>query len=76
MSSRKLALFPLNLVPWGPERVLLASTLSSFREDRHLAKTASPGRRDGGRGGRRIKKREGRERGVREREKKGRGRES
>lgn len=42
MSSRKVALFPLNLTPCGPERLRLASTLSSFREERHLAKTASP----------------------------------
>lgn len=42
MSSRKVALLPLNLTPCGPERLRLASTLSSFREERHLAKTASP----------------------------------
>ena len=42
MSSRKEALSPLNLAPEGPERLRLATTLSSFREDRHLAKTASP----------------------------------
>lgn len=42
MSSRKASLFPLNLTPCGPGRSLLASSLSSFSEDRHLAKTASP----------------------------------
>lgn len=51
MSSRKVALSPLNLTPCGPERLRLASTRSSLREDRHLAKTASPEtkrRREGG----------------------------
>lgn len=43
MSSRNTALSPLNLNPCGPERLRLASTRSSLREDRHLAKTASPG---------------------------------
>lgn len=42
MSSRKAALSPLYLTPCGPDRLQLASTLSSFREDRHRAKTASP----------------------------------
>lgn len=42
MSSRKASLSPLNLTPCGPERLRLASTLSSLSEDRHLAKTASP----------------------------------
>lgn len=53
MSSRNAALSPLNLTPCGPERLRLASTRSSLREDRHLAKTASPEtkRREGGEGG-------------------------
>lgn len=60
MSSRKAALSPLNLTPCGPERLRLASTRSSLREDRHLAKTASPEtkrRREGGEGqeGRHLK---------------------
>lgn len=42
MSSRNWSLSPVNLPPWGPERLLLACTLSSFSEERHLAKTASP----------------------------------
>lgn len=53
MSSRNAALSPLNLTPCGPERLRLASTRSSLREDRHLAKTASPetkGRKEGGEG--------------------------
>lgn len=49
MSSRKATLSPLNVTPCGPVRLRLASTLSSFREDRHLAKTASPEKqREGG----------------------------
>ena len=50
MSSRKEALSPLNLGPEGPGRLRLATTLSSFREERHLAKTASPGAQRGGGG--------------------------
>lgn len=53
MSSRNAALSPLNLTPCGPGRLRLAFTRSSLREDRHLAKTASPEtkrRREGGEG--------------------------
>ena len=35
---------PLYLVVEGPERTFEASTLSSFREDRHRANTLSPAR--------------------------------
>jgi len=65
MSSRKAALSPLNLAAWGPGRLRLASTRSSFREDRHLAKTASPESQGGGRGGggRRRRRRRRRRRG-------------
>lgn len=42
MSSRKAFLFPLNWVILGPSSSLLACTLSSLREDRHRANTASP----------------------------------
>lgn len=51
MASRKEALSPLKMTPCGPERLRLASTLSSFSEDRHLAKTASPEMAGGGGGG-------------------------
>lgn len=42
MSSRKAFLSPLNWVTLGPASSLLACTLSSLREDRHRANTASP----------------------------------
>lgn len=41
MSSTNAFLSPLNLAV-GPEISLLAETLSSFRDDRQRAKTASP----------------------------------
>lgn len=42
MSSRKAFLFPPNGVTSGPLSSLLACTLSSLRDDRHRANTASP----------------------------------
>lgn len=42
MSSRNAFLFPLNWVNLGPFSSLLACTLSSLRDDRHRANTASP----------------------------------
>lgn len=47
MSSRKAFLSPLNWVTLGPFSSLLACTLSSLREDRHRANTASPLHREG-----------------------------
>ena len=41
-SSMNCFLSPVNLVAGGPSSCLLASTLSSFSEDKHLENTASP----------------------------------